>query len=830
MNDRPIRLTVVLTHPVQYFAAWFRHIARSCPAIDLIVLYGTEPTPEQQGVGFDAAFTWDVPLHDGYQSRVLRPPDDRQSVRSDAFRGVDVPDIGAAIRQTRPDVVLVMGWHSITYIRAIRACRRARIPLLFWGDTHWGAAPRGWRWPLWYVKSWILLRTFAAYLSVGRRTREYLLKFGISPTRIFATPHAVDNEFFAATAKPYQERAARAAARRTFGFAPDDFVVLFAGKLEAKKRPLDLVRAVAEMPPGARLLVAGSGPLEEECRQEAARRGVKATFAGFLNQSEIAKAYAVADCLALPSDWGETWGLVVNEAMATGLPCVLSDRVGCVPNLMGPGTTGECFAFGDVDALRGALNRLRQQLASGIDFAAACRARVARTSHVEAAEGLLAACESVVDPRIRVIALCGQMAFVSGMERMTFEALRVAREQGGAVHLIVNTWANWDRPLEPHPIAELGERLGATWSTGYYRERFNRRERNPWRIARTMWDVVCTSGGLMKDAAAFRPTHILVPEFLVALRNAPALFVLKLLGVRVILRLGNVAAAGKLYRRLWRYAVNPVVTQLVCNSAYTQQTLLSHGIRSTKTTVILNTVPTRAAAMTPGAARRDRRKIVYVGQILPEKGIDLVVDALALLVSRGIDATLDVVGRVDGWINPMHRPFHAALRERAARPDVADRIRFLGWRDDVPQLLASGGVHCCPSREPEGFGLVVIEAKQAATPSVVTSRGALPALVEHMTTGWVCPAATAASIAEGLAYFLEDAERQARAGEAAHASLEAFSRERFAANWLTVFAGGLTHDRSERADGAGDGGRRVSRRAPDPYAAGLAAGPRHRAR
>jgi glycosyltransferase involved in cell wall biosynthesis len=192
---------------------------------------------------------------------------------------------------------------------------------------------------------------------------------------------------------------------------------------------------------------------------------------------------------------------------------------------------------------------------------------------------------------------------------------------------------------------------------------------------------------------------------------------------------------------------------------------------------------------------------------------------------------LDVVGRVDGWINPMHRPFHAALRERAARPDVADRIAFLGWRDDAPELMAGAGVHCCPSRAPEGFGLVVLEAKSAGLPSVVMPSGALPSLVEHRTTGWICETVSAAALAEGLAYFLIDPERQAAAGDAARASLERFGRDRFAREWMTLLAGGPVHGGSERSPSrVGDRGRRLSRRAPDAYVAGVAAGSRHRAR
>jgi glycosyltransferase involved in cell wall biosynthesis len=74
------------------------------------------------------------------------------------------------------------------------------------------------------------------------------------------------------------------------------------------------------------------------------------TFAGFLNQSEIVKSYVAADTLVLPSDGGETWGLVVNEAMVCGRPCIVSDKVGCGPDLVTP-ETGAIHPLGDVARL-----------------------------------------------------------------------------------------------------------------------------------------------------------------------------------------------------------------------------------------------------------------------------------------------------------------------------------------------------------------------------------------------------------------------------------------------------------------------------------------------
>jgi len=392
----PVRLTVVLTHPIQYYAPWFRHIERLAPDIALTVVHATEPTPEQQGVGFDRAFEWDIPLTEGYQSTTVRPAQPGDRVDSLSFTGLDVPEIGRAIADTHPDVVLITGWYSLTLVRAMFACRRLRVPMLYRGDSHLQSGPRGWKRPLWTAKTRVLLRQFDGFLSPGQRVNEYLRWHGIPEHRIFRVPHAVDNSMFAVSAAQYQQPAARAAARRDWGIAPDAFVPVFVGKLVRSKRPVDVVRAAARLRPAATLLVVGSGPLGREMETTARDLGLDMQQVGFLNQTQLGKAYAVADCLTLPSDFLETWGLVVNEALATGLPCVLSSAVGCGPDLLHEGETGYLYPLGEVPALADALQKMRERSAAGYDWAPRCREVVASYSYDIMTEGLVRACRSVI--------------------------------------------------------------------------------------------------------------------------------------------------------------------------------------------------------------------------------------------------------------------------------------------------------------------------------------------------------------------------------------------------------------------------------------------------
>ncbi|HMB80685.1 MAG TPA: glycosyltransferase [Vicinamibacterales bacterium] len=799
----PVRLTAVLTHPIQYYAPWFRHLHAHAPEIELTVVHATQPTPEQQGVGFDRPFEWDIPLTGGYRSVTVRRARPEDRIDSSSFTGLDVPEIGRAIANTSPDVVMITGWYSLTLVRALFACRRLGVPTLYRGDSHLLSGPRGWKRPLWTLKTHVLLRQFDGFLSPGVRVKEYLQWYGVPAHRIFQVPHAVDNEMFAAAAAPYHDPVVRAAARRRWGIDPDAFVTLFVGKLVKSKRPLNVVRAVARLPAGTTLIVVGSGPLEGEVRAEAARLGVALKMVGFLNQSELGEPYGLADCLALPSDFPETWGLVINEALATGLPCVVSEAVGCAPDLIREGETGYVYPLDDVDALTKTLALVRDRKAARYDWGPACRALANRYSYDAMTAGVVRACRSVIAHSIspepnwrkasrRVVSCCGQMVIAGGLERMTFEVLHVLRKHGAATHAIVNGWENFR-------ITPLADASGASWSAGPYWYPLVRRKLTPVTIGQMVIEVVSVSANLLAVARRTRATHIFLPDYQTVLRNAPALFWLRLRGVQTIARLGNAPAPGRFYRLLWRHVVDRFVDRFVSNSGFTRRELLAVGVSPAKVETIPN-MPARRATPWCADGPRIPGRVIFVGQIIPEKGLDLLLDAVALLRARGIDTTLDVVGEIDGWEAPTYRGHRASLRARAAKDDLAGAVQFLGWREDVPVLMGRASVHCCPSRpeQREAFGNVVLEAKVSGVPSVVMPSGDLPELVSHKVDGWVCAHVDAETLAEGLAFFLTQPDELARAGKAARASAAEYSEERFAAAWNHVFQTNLkekTHAR-----------------------------------
>lgn len=387
------RLAILTTHPIQYHAPWFRALAAQ-PDIDLVVLFCHRATPEEQSAaGFGVDFEWDVSLIDGYQHRFLRNVARKPSVHT--FNGIDTPDIKEIISQEKFDAVIINGWHYKSAWQTMRACWKTRTPVMARSDstlrTERGFARKATKLPLyrWFVPK------LDACLPVGTWSRDYFLHYGARPERIFIVPHVVDLDAFRQETKQQERRGNEL--RSEWQLDEDSTVFLFAGKFIQKKRPMDFVEAIAAAHQhGARLmgLMVGDGPLRQACEDKVRMCAAPIRFAGFLNQSLMPQAYAVADALVLPSE-GETWGMVVNEAMASGKPCLVSDRVGCGPDLIVAGETGEIFPVGDIQSLASLLASYSARRKRLQEMGAKIERQMNRYSISAAVDGVVRATDAV---------------------------------------------------------------------------------------------------------------------------------------------------------------------------------------------------------------------------------------------------------------------------------------------------------------------------------------------------------------------------------------------------------------------------------------------------
>lgn len=402
-HDTPTRLAVVLSHPTQYYSPWFEHIAAR-PGIELKVFYlwdfGVEDRYDPQ---FARSLRWDIPLLDGYPSVFV--PNRSGAPGTHHFGGLDNPGLVEALVEYRPDAILLFGYAYRSHLRVLLSPRLSRVPLLLRGDSHDLARPRGWRPMLARIARRLLFRRVSACLAVGHNNAQYYRKSGVPASKIHFVPHCVDNDRFQA-AIPEATRDA-AAWRASLGIPEATALVVFAGKFEPKKRPLDLLEAFialqeAGQSPDAALLFVGSGALEIAMRERAGPRiGRSVFFAEFQNQTRMPMVYASADVFVLPSfGGGETWGLAVNEAMNMARPCVVSSHVGCAADLVRPGETGWVFEAGDVGALREVLAEALATGAAGREaMGGSARLLIRRYGFDVATDALLAVLKGLLPAR-----------------------------------------------------------------------------------------------------------------------------------------------------------------------------------------------------------------------------------------------------------------------------------------------------------------------------------------------------------------------------------------------------------------------------------------------
>lgn len=392
------RLAIVTSHPIQYNAPWFKLLAESS-VIQPRVFY----TWEQSAAGpkydpdFKERIEWDIPLLVGYDYHFVK------NVAADPgthhFRGLVNPTLNAEIAAWRPDAILVFGWSFDSHLKCLRYFHR-KLPVLFRGDSTLLDERAGFRRQLrrWFLK-WVYGHIDYA-LYVGINNKAYFLRHGVRDRQLVYAPHAIDNGRFEEPGEQYRQQAVEWRGR--LGIAEHDLVLLFAGKLEPKKDPMFLLKLARRIPdPRLKIVYAGTGVLEASLQAEAAS-DKRVHFIGFQNQQLMPVVYRLGDIYILPSlGPGETWGLGVNEAMASGCAIMMSEKAGGSADLIEEGVNGIRFdpaldqvdpaseGGGGLEKCVGLINRLLDDPKLLAAMKAASRRRIAEFSYQRLLDALL---------------------------------------------------------------------------------------------------------------------------------------------------------------------------------------------------------------------------------------------------------------------------------------------------------------------------------------------------------------------------------------------------------------------------------------------------------
>jgi glycosyltransferase involved in cell wall biosynthesis len=340
-RSKGVRLAIVSTHPIQYYAPVFRALAVSGSVIPRVFFTWSQTADGPVfDPGFGTRFSWDVPLLEGYEYEFV--PNIAKDPGSHHFIGIRNPGLIPAISRWGADAILVYGWKLQSHLSALRHFK-GRIPVLFRGDSTLLD-------PSSSIRK-VVRRAFLHWIyshvdvgiAVGQNSRDYYAWCGMGPERIAFAPHSVDTRRFGDTGGGYTERARRW--RSDLGIPEESTAILFAAKFQPLKEPLLLLDAFIDLKSSAHLIFVGNGEMEPALR-ERARGKSNVHFLPFQNQGDMPVVYRLGDIYVLPSN-RETWGLGMNEAMASGRAMIASSRVGAARDLIQAGETGWVFESGN---------------------------------------------------------------------------------------------------------------------------------------------------------------------------------------------------------------------------------------------------------------------------------------------------------------------------------------------------------------------------------------------------------------------------------------------------------------------------------------------------
>jgi glycosyltransferase involved in cell wall biosynthesis len=391
---KTVRLAYIVSHPIQYQAPLLRQIARE-PDIDLTVFFGSDFSVRgYKDEGFGVGVKWDVPLVDGYRHEFL------PALRDNATASMMSPlnyGILSRLRGTKGqpifDALWVHGYSTANAIHAIFAAKSLGIPVLLRAESWLRDRQRGSAKLAAKALFFKLLKTMVdGVLPIGTLNAAYWRHYMGDDFPLFPMPYAVDNSYF-------QQRNLDVRERRTelldeLHLDPSRPVILFASKLQTRKRCEDLLHAYKNLSPGPGiepnpyLLIVGDGEERASLERLAAASGLGGIrFCGFRNQSELPRFFDIATVFVLPSQH-EPWGLIVNEVMNAGRAVIISDDVGCQPDLVTDGIEGCIFPVGNIEALTAALQRVLATPETAVSMGQRGRERIRRWSFVEDISGL----------------------------------------------------------------------------------------------------------------------------------------------------------------------------------------------------------------------------------------------------------------------------------------------------------------------------------------------------------------------------------------------------------------------------------------------------------
>ncbi len=310
------------------------------------------------------------------------------------------PGIGSILRKENPDLIISGGYHHPSLLLALRYARKYQKRFILWCETH-NESVRVISFPAGYYRK-NFIRSSDGFIVPGRKSFDFIRKFEVNGKGIWIAPNAVHNDFFSQSAVIARSQSKKHKLQRGF---PSQIILYVGRMVDSKGIPVllrafqDISNSPSPFPPptgrgegeGIGLVLVGEGKDQVKYKTFCQKHNLKNVFfEGFKQQEELSFYYGLADLFVLPSTQ-EEWGLVLNEAAASGLPLIATEASGAAFDLIDEGKNGFRVPVRDAQALRDAILKVLSDVELKKSMGAYSRKKVEEFSPQKCAEGIIQA-------------------------------------------------------------------------------------------------------------------------------------------------------------------------------------------------------------------------------------------------------------------------------------------------------------------------------------------------------------------------------------------------------------------------------------------------------
>ncbi len=343
------KIAIITTHPIQYQIPLFKKFNKYKIKADVFFASTHGLSSKIADSEFSLKFNWDTyknPLK-GYKSYFSKNQKNTIFDFNLSFKNLE-----KILKRNHYDAILIFGWNKTLYLKAFLIAKKLGIKTILRVETNLNSKISLIKKYLKFCILKVYLKFFDYFLYIGSLNKDFYSFHGVPKKKLYYAPYFVENSFF-------EKNLNKKNLRKKLNLK-NKKIVIFVGKLIDRKNPHDFLKLAHKFQNNKRIhfLIIGSGELNFYCKNFINSHKLKnISMLGFLNQKKIREVYSISDLLILTSKY-ETWGLVVNEAMASGVPVIATKESGATKDLIESGVTGYSYNCGNIKELFSHFNKI----------------------------------------------------------------------------------------------------------------------------------------------------------------------------------------------------------------------------------------------------------------------------------------------------------------------------------------------------------------------------------------------------------------------------------------------------------------------------------------